>query len=62
VRVTRLDTRFTGVRVSLAQVLGRSPEPVTAQAATATATVPLSGSAGLHISATGRDVQFAAGG
>ena len=42
VRVTRLDTRFTGVRASLAQVLGRSPDPVTAQAATATATVPLS--------------------
>jgi hypothetical protein len=42
VRVARLDTRFTGVRASLAQVLGRSPEPVTAQAATATATVPLS--------------------
>jgi hypothetical protein len=42
VRVTRLDARFTGVRASLAQVLGRSPDPVTAQAATATATVPLS--------------------
>ena len=40
VRVTQLDTRFTGVRASLAQVLGRSPEPVTAQAATATGTVP----------------------
>ena len=42
VRVTRLDARFTGVRASLAQVLGRSPEPVTAQAATATGNVPLS--------------------
>jgi hypothetical protein len=42
VRVIRLDTRLTGVHASLAQVLGRSPDPVTAQAATATATVPLS--------------------
>ncbi len=41
VRVTGLYARFTGVRASLAQVLGRSPEPVTAQAATATGTVPL---------------------
>jgi LmeA-like phospholipid-binding len=42
VRVTGLDTRFTGVHASLAQVLGRSAGPVTAQQASATGTVPLS--------------------
>jgi hypothetical protein len=45
VRVTGLDTRFTGVHASIAQVLGRSAGP-----------------AGLHISATGRDVHFATNG
>jgi hypothetical protein len=42
VPVTGLDARLTGVRASIAQLLGRSPEPVTAQHASATATVPLS--------------------
>lgn len=41
VRVTRLDTTFTGVHASLAQLLGRGAGPVTAQAAAATGTVPL---------------------
>ena len=42
VPVTGLDARLTGVRASIAQVLGRSPRPVTARHASATATVPLS--------------------
>lgn len=42
VPVTGLDARLTGVRASVAQLLGRSREPVTAAHASASAIVPLS--------------------
>jgi hypothetical protein len=42
VPVTGLDARLTDVRASISQLRGRSPEPVTAAHASATATVPLS--------------------
>jgi LmeA-like phospholipid-binding len=42
VEVTGLDARVTGVRASVAQLLGRQSGPLTADRASATATVPLS--------------------